>query len=275
MAETTCCLFVLISVTMMFSLSGQPNETNTCSFENSPVHFLYFSFGLYSNRETGVALCVITHRCAACESLMHFGYYPSAVFHGRHFFADAAAAQEFKDSLHTFQVYAQTLAYITVTWATSHVVFTTPWALATFVDGFRNVPHDTPLFWTSASASFRKHWANFHTSLFHFFFANVFVPLGSGYLGTAATVAFSTAFHGFQWHWLVWGLVNGAGLMIERAMCETFHWFGNSNRSVLGGVTPRNISSLNRSSILLPISFLARNSNTASYFPHDSAVRDD
>ena len=52
----------------------------------------------------------------------------------------------------------------------------------TLAKGF-NVPHDTPLFWTEASTSFRKHWANFHSSLFHFFFGCIYVPLGSGYAG--------------------------------------------------------------------------------------------
>jgi len=42
---------------------------------------------------------------------------------------------------------------------------------------------------------------------------------------------------GFQRHWVIWGLINGAGLMTERAMCENFPWFRAPNRSFVGGVT--------------------------------------
>ena len=105
-----------------------------------------------------------------------------------------------------------------MTWATSHVVFALPWALASFVDDARDVPHDTPVFWLDACESFRRHWSVFHASLFQFFYASVFQPLGGGHLAVVAVVAFSTSFHGFQTHWLIWGLVNGLGLSAERVV---------------------------------------------------------
>ena len=65
---------------------------------------------------------------------MHYGYYPAAAFFGGHFFSKHVAAA-FTHSLLPHQWLLQTLAYATVTWATSHVVFAVPWALASFVDG--------------------------------------------------------------------------------------------------------------------------------------------
>jgi hypothetical protein len=93
-----------------------------------------------------VAVAQIIAWCAASEAIMHFGYYPSAVFHGRHFFAKPAAAQAFKDSLQSFKVYAQTLVYITVTWATSHVVFAVPWWGLTKLNPVVTHPLQTPGF---------------------------------------------------------------------------------------------------------------------------------
>ena len=63
-------------------------------------------------------------------------------------------------------VSAHVLVFLTITWVTSHVVFGAPWAVACFVDGVASTPHDTPVFWTESSASFRRHWSSFHASLY-------------------------------------------------------------------------------------------------------------
>ena len=102
---------------------------------------------------------------------------------------------------------AHALAFLTVAWATSHVVFGVPWAVSTYVDGIFDTPCDVPAFWTSSASSFRRHWSAFHVSLSSFYFATMYAPLGSGHVGVVVVVAFSTLFHGFETRWLVWGAV--------------------------------------------------------------------
>jgi D-alanyl-lipoteichoic acid acyltransferase DltB (MBOAT superfamily) len=114
------------------------------------------------------------------------------------------------------------LAFLTVAWATSHVVFGVPWAVSTYVDDIRETPCDVPAFWTASASSFRRHWSAFHVSLSSFYFARMYAPLGSGHVGVVVVVAFSTLFHGFETGWLVWGAVNAAGLTIERLIDDSY-----------------------------------------------------
>ena len=162
--------------------------------------------------------------CATCEILVRIGYAPSATFRGARFFADADAAARFEEGLLPFGLarVAHALAFLTVSWATSHVVFGVPWAVSTYVDDIRETPCDVPAFWTASASSFRRHWSAFHVSLSSFYFARMYAPLGSGHVGVVVVVAFSTLFHGFETGWLVWGAVNAAGLTIERLIDDSY-----------------------------------------------------
>ena len=134
--------------------------------------------------------------CVVAETFMQVGYRPSLVL------ADATAS-----GADFLNVSAHVLVFLTMTWATSHVVFGAPWAVACFVDGVTSTPNDTPVFWTESSASFRRHWSSFHASLYRFYLVRVFEPLGSGHLGALATVALSVLMHGTRPHWIAWGVV--------------------------------------------------------------------
>ena len=151
------------------------------------------------------AMAQVVLWCVIAETFMRVGYRPSLVL------ADAdASGADFPN------VSAHVLVFLTITWATSHVVFGAPWAVACFVDGVASTPHDTPVFWTESSASFRRHWSSFHASLYRFYLVRVFEPLGSGHLGALATVALSVLMHGTRPHWIAWGIMNFAGLTAER-----------------------------------------------------------
>ena len=143
------------------------------------------------------------------EVVMQVGYRPSLVFAAE----DASGADNSNAVAHV-------LVFLTVTWATSHAVFGAPWAIACFVDGIAHTPHDTPLFWTESSRSFRRHWSSFHASLHSFYLTSVFAPLGAGHLGTLATVALSVLMHGTRPHWIAWGIVNFIGLTAERVWSD-------------------------------------------------------
>ena len=162
--------------------------------------------------------------CATCALLVRIGYAPSATFRGARVFADADAAARFEAGLLPFGLtrVAHALAFLTVSWATSHVVFGVPWAVSTYVDDIRETPCDVPAFWTASASSFRRHWSAFHVSLSSFYFARMYAPLGSGHVGVVVVVAFSTLFHGFETGWLVWGAVNAAGLTIERLIDDSY-----------------------------------------------------
>lgn len=171
-----------------------------------------------------IRIVAIVSWCATCALLVRIGYAPSATFHGARFFADADAAARFEEGLLPFGLarVAHALAFLTVSWATSHVVFGVPWAVSTYVDDIRETPCDVPAFWTASASSFRRHWSAFHVSLSSFYFARMYAPLGSGHVGVVVVVAFSTLFHGFETGWLVWGAVNAAGLTIERLIDDSY-----------------------------------------------------
>ena len=78
------------------------------------------------------------------------------------------------------------------------------------------VPHDTPCFWPSAAKTPATFWRCFHASFFTFYFARCFAPLNGGYGGIVVAVAVSTAFHGFQTKWLMWGAITAFGLVAEK-----------------------------------------------------------
>ena len=153
----------------------------------------------------------VTSWCVVAETFMQVGYRPSLVL------ADATAS-----GADILNVSAHVLVFLTMTWATSHVVFGAPWAVACFVDGVASTPHDTPVFWTESSASFRRHWSSFHASLHRFYLVRVFEPLGSGHLGALATVALSVLMHGTRPHWIAWGVVTFAGLTAERMWSDAW-----------------------------------------------------
>ena len=118
---------------------------------------------------------------------------------------------------------AQTVAFATVSWITSHVVFGLPFVLASFVaDGGvlqGVVPCDTPLFWPCASAGGPgKFWRTFHASFFGFYYKRVFAPVGGGVFGVLLSVLVSTLFHGVSKRWLLWGVVTGLALVTERTV---------------------------------------------------------
>ena len=172
----------------------------------------------------GIRIVAIVAWCATCALLTRIGYVPAATFHGARFFADDEAAAAFEERLLPFGLtrVAHALAFLTVAWATSHVVFGVPWAVSTYVDGIFDTPCDVPAFWTSSASSFRRHWSAFHVSLSSFYFATMYAPLGSGHVGIVVVIAFSTLFHGFETRWLVWGAVNAAGLTIERLIDDSY-----------------------------------------------------
>ena len=153
----------------------------------------------------------VTSWCVVAETFMQVGYRPSLVL------ADATAS-----GADILNVSAHVLVFLTMTWATSHVVFGAPWAVACFVDGVASTPHDTPVFWTESSASFRRHWSSFHASLYRFYLVRVFEPLGSRHLGALATVALSVLMHGTRPHWIAWGVVTFAGLTAERMWSDAW-----------------------------------------------------
>ena len=168
------------------------------------------------------AMAQVVLWCVIAETFMRIGYRPSLVL------ADAdASGADFPN------VSAHVLVFLTITWATSHVVFGAPWAVACFVDGVASTPHDTPVFWTESSASFRRHWSSFHASLYRFYLVRVFEPLGSGHLGALATVALSVLMHGTRPHWIAWGIMNFAGLTAERMWSDTWRR-GEASTAVRG-----------------------------------------
>jgi hypothetical protein len=182
----------------------------------------YESFRLWRNsRHRGKSVSTLKTRAVrfACaivqvvgwsvlaELAMQIGYRPSLVF-------AAEGSSEGSNAV------AHVLVFLTVTWATSHAVFGAPWAIACFVDGIAHTPHDTPLFWTESSRSFRRHWSSFHASLHSFYLTRVFAPMGAGHLGTLATVALSVLMHGTRPHWIAWGVVNLVGLTAERVWSD-------------------------------------------------------
>ena len=65
-------------------------------------------------------------------------------------------------------------------------------------------------------------WRHFHASFFVFYFSRVYAPMRGGYGGVFASVAFSTAFHGFSAKWLAWGAVTAASLAAEKWVKSAF-----------------------------------------------------
>ena len=84
------------------------------------------------------------------------------------------------------------------------------------------VPNDTPDFWPTASRAPSAFWRHFHASFFVFYFSRVYAPMRGGYGGVFASVAFSTAFHGFSAKWLAWGAVTAASLAAEKWVKSAF-----------------------------------------------------
>ena len=161
--------------------------------------------------------------CATCALLVRIGYAPSATFRGAQVFADADAAARFEEGLLPFGLtrVAHALAFLTVSWATSHVVFGVPWAVSTYVDDIRETPCDVPRSGPPPRPRFGDTGAR-STSASPLFTSRMYAPLGSGHVGVVVVVAFSTLFHGFETGWLVWGAVNAAGLTIERLIDDSY-----------------------------------------------------
>jgi hypothetical protein len=169
----------------------------------------------------GAVACAV-----ALEVALHGVYAPSAVFypsfsHGSR--ALAAALRPWDWAVYAF-------AFLTATWLTSAIVFAVPRGIAAAARVA--APHDTPLWWTTASVSCRKHWAHFHASLFNVFMRYIFLPLGGGTRALLATVAFSTFIHGFHTHWALWGLGNALTLAAERAAARRWRWYASPGAPV-------------------------------------------
>jgi len=158
----------------------------------------------------------------ACQTV----YLPSALLFPRFSHGDAAL----QPSLRCADWVVAAFGYLTATWLTSAVVFSVPRGVA--ASQHVPAPHDTPLFWTSASASCRRYWAHFHASLFSAFARYIFLPLGAGSGALLATVAFSTFIHGFHAHWLLWGVGNAATLAAERALARRCAWYARPKAAV-------------------------------------------
>lgn len=74
-----------------------------------------------------------------------------------------------------------------------------------------------------AATSIRDFWKRWHISLTNFFRDYLYIPLGGNRLGTARTyfnlvaVFFLTGlWHGSSWNFVIWGLIHGAFMVIER-----------------------------------------------------------
>ena len=77
--------------------------------------------------------------------------------------------------------------------------------------------------WPYTAANLREFWRRWHISLSTFFRDYVYVPLGGNRRGTARTMLNLLAvfllcglWHGAAWTFVVWGLVHGAFLALER-----------------------------------------------------------
>lgn len=91
------------------------------------------------------------------------------------------------------------------------------------------------------SASLTDFWRRWHISMSTWFRDYVYVPLG-GNRGSAAqtyrnlflTTFLSGLWHGAAWHFVLWGLLHGAGLAVERAL----GWRGprSSSRRMVQGL---------------------------------------
>ena len=75
------------------------------------------------------------------------------------------------------------------------------------------------------SASLREFWSRWHISLSTWFRDYVYIPLGGNRVGKfrhnmnlLLTFAISGLWHGANWTFLVWGILHGAGQVIENAL---------------------------------------------------------
>ena len=79
------------------------------------------------------------------------------------------------------------------------------------------------------SKSIKEFWRRWHISLSNFFRDYLYIPLGGNQLGEKRTILnlfivfFVTGFwHGASWNFLVWGLLHGFFLMLERTQFGNF-----------------------------------------------------
>jgi hypothetical protein len=162
----------------------------------------------------------------ALEVCLHGVYAPSAVFYP----SFSHGSRALGDALKPWDWAVNAFAFLTATWLTSAIVFAVPRGIAAAARV--PAPHDTPLWWTAASVSCRKHWAHFHASLFNVFMRYIFLPLGGGTSALLATVTFSTFIHGFHPHWALWGLGNALTLAAERAAARRWRWYASPGAPV-------------------------------------------
>ena len=179
--------------------------------------------------------------CLLVDLMYAVGYRPTSTFFSPRRNVNVNA----QSSASGFSELAQTVFFATASWITSHAVFGVPRAVGIAFDdtvGYADdaflyrgggsdddddddastvrtahvVPHDTPCFWPSASTTPATFWRRFHASFFTFYFARCFAPMRGGYGGIVVSVAVSTAFHGFQTKWLLWGAITAFGLVAEK-----------------------------------------------------------
>ena len=112
----------------------------------------------------------------------------------------------------------------------SHTIFGLSRACAQ-VDGLM-VSHDTPVSHFRASTSLSHHWNWFHTTWRDFFMKYIYLPLGGGYLGLLAVVAFSVKLHGSKREWVSWGFLNFALLLAEQGLRARCRWYRQPNFAV-------------------------------------------
>jgi D-alanyl-lipoteichoic acid acyltransferase DltB (MBOAT superfamily) len=99
-----------------------------------------------------------------------------------------------------------------------------------------------------ASGSVREFWQRWHISLSTWFRDYVYIPLGGGRAGSLRRginilVVFGTSglWHGADWHYVIWGLMHGALMLIERAIRRPVVWL---RRRLMGERFPRTRAAL-------------------------------
>ena len=60
----------------------------------------------------------------------------------------------------------------------------------------------------------------------------IYLPLGGGYLGLLAVVAFSVKLHGSKREWVSWGFLNFALLLAEQGLRARCRWYRQPNFAV-------------------------------------------
>lgn len=93
------------------------------------------------------------------------------------------------------------------------------------------------------SKSIREFWRRWHISLSSWFRDYVYIPLGGNlkhvYLNLAIVFLLTGIWHGAAWQFILWGLIHGAFMLLERILKEhdiTFKWMPKPVANVLAHV---------------------------------------